>query len=231
MKKFLSTTLALILALTMLCAGATAEAADMTGEWYASLYGVAMTLTLNGDGSYTIAMEMEGEEPSDGVWELDGTDLILDKGTEDEMAFSYDPDAQSLYADMDGMEFLFTREPIASFEPAAARADATLEEFAGSWSCTLVSLMGMQVPPEEAEIEMAMVIDGESVELTLGVFGEPVTASLTAAFADGAMTLTVPSSYEGGEDTVFTVQLLEDGTLQATTMMFDEELALFLEAV
>ena len=51
MKKLLSIAVSLILALTLLCAGAMAEAAELTGEWYGSLYGIVMTLTLNEDGS------------------------------------------------------------------------------------------------------------------------------------------------------------------------------------
>ena len=40
MKKILSAMTALILILSVLCAGALAEAADITGEWYASLFGI-----------------------------------------------------------------------------------------------------------------------------------------------------------------------------------------------
>lgn len=228
MKKLLSIAVSLILALTLLCAGAMAEAAELTGEWYGSLYGIVMTLTLNEDGSYTLAMD--SEDPESGVWELDGSDLILDRGTDDEVTFAYDADEVSLAMDLDGMAFLFTREPVAAFELAAARADATLEEYAGSWDCTLVSMMGMQLPPEEAEIEMSLVIEGESAQLTLGIFGEPETIDLVPAFADGALTLTIPASYEGEEDSVITFQLLEDGTMSATTLLFDEELIFVLEA-
>ena len=231
MKKLFCTILSLILALTMLCAVATAEEIDFTGEWYSSLYGIVMTLTLNEDGSCVLAMDIDGEDSIEGTWEWDGANIVTDKGTDAESAFAYDPESVSLRADFDGQELLFTREPIAAFEPAAARADATLEDFAGSWNCTLVSMMGMQMPPEEAEIEMALIIDGESVELTMGIFGDPVTVTLPVAYADGTITLTMPSEYEGGDDSIFTVQLLEDGTLRVTTLMFDEELALYLEAV
>ena len=45
---------------------------------------------------------------------------------------------------------------------------------------------------------------------------------------DGALVLRFADETETTE---MRLMLLEDGTLQATTMMFDEELALFLEAV
>lgn len=227
MKKMLSMLLVAVMMCTALCCGAMAEAADVTGEWYGSLFGMTMTLTLNEDGTY--GMDMGDDDPSEGTWKLDGESLIMDEGADGEITFAYD--GSSLYADAgDGMEFLFTREPVAAFEPAAARTDATLEEYAGSWTCTLVSMMGMQLPPELAEIELSMIIDGENVNLTLGLYGEPITADLTAPFADGAMTLTVPSEYEDEEDTVFTLQLLEDGTMSAETTMFEETCTFYLTA-
>ena len=225
MKKMLSMLLVAVMMCTALCCGAMAEAADVTGEWYGSLFGMTMTLTLNEDGTYV--MDMGDDDPSEGTWQLAGQALITDRRADGQITCAYD--GSSLYADAgDGMEFLFTREPVAAFEPAAARTDATLEEYAGSWTCTLVSMMGMQLPPEMAEVEMSLVIDGENVTLTLGLFGEPVTADLTAPFADGAMTLTVPSEYEDGEDTVFTLQLLEDGTMSAETTMFEETCTFYL---
>ena len=225
MKKMFSMLLTAAMILAMLCCGAFAEAADVTGEWYGSLFGMVMTMTLNEDGTYTI--EMDGEEPDDGAWKLDGEELILDADSDDEIVFAYD--GESLYADMgEGIEFLFTREPVEVFEAAPARTDAALEEFAGDWSCTLVSMMGMQMPPEMAEIEMSLSIEGETATMTLGLFGEPETVELPVTFADGALTLTIPADYEGGEDSVFTIQLLEDGTMSAASMMFEEEIVFYL---
>lgn len=226
MKKMLSMLLTAAMILAMLCCGALAEAADVTGEWYGSLFGITMTMTLNEDGTYT--MEMDGEDPNEGTWRLDGESLIMDEGGDDEAVFAYD--GESLYMDMEGIEFLFTREPVEAFVPAAARTDAALEEFAGDWSCTLVSMMGMQMPPEMAEVEMALSIEGETVVMTLGLFGEPETVELPAVFADGALTLTIPADYEGGEDSVFTVQLLEDGTMSVTSLLFEEEVVFYMSS-
>ena len=224
MKKMFSMLLTAAMILAMLCCGAFAEAADVTGEWYGSLFGMVMTMTLNEDGTYTI--EMDGEEPDDGAWKLDGEELILDEDSDDGLVFAYD--GESLYAEAEGIEFLFTREPVEVFEAAPARTDAALEEFAGDWSCTLVSMMGMQMPPEMAEVEMALSIEGETATMTLGLFGEPETVELPVTFADGALTLTIPADYEGGEDSVFTIQLLEDGTMSAASMMFEEEIVFYL---
>ena len=226
MKKMFSMLLTAAMILAMLCCGAFAEAADVTGEWYGSLFGMVMTLTLNEDGTYTI--EMDGEEPDDGVWKLDGEELILDEDSDDGLVFAYD--GESLYAEAEGIEFLFTREPGEVFEAAPARTDAALEEFAGDWSCTLVSMMGMQMPPEMAEIEMSLSIEGETATMTLGLFGEPETVELPVTFADGALTLTIPADYEGGEDSVFTIQLLEDGSMSVTTLLMEEELVFYMSS-
>lgn len=224
MKKMLSLLLTAAMILAMLCCGAFAEAADVTGEWYGSLFGMVMTMTLNEDGTYV--MDMGDDDPADGTWRLDGDSLIMDEDSDDGLVFAYD--GESLYAEAEGIEFLFTREPVELFEAAPARTDAALEEFAGDWSCTLVSMMGMQMPPEMAEIEMALSIEGETATMTLGLFGEPETVELPVTFADGALTLTIPADYEGGEDSVFTIQLLEDGTMSAASMMFEEEIVFYL---
>lgn len=49
MKKLISLALTLFLTLTLLCAGAFAEADDHSGDWYADLYGFTLRLTLNPD--------------------------------------------------------------------------------------------------------------------------------------------------------------------------------------
>lgn len=50
MKKTLSVALSIMLALTLLCSAAFAEAVDFTGTWYTRLYGMEMTFTLNEGG-------------------------------------------------------------------------------------------------------------------------------------------------------------------------------------
>ena len=227
MKKTLSVLLLAALMLVALC-GAMAEAADVTGAWYASVFGMTMTLTLNEDGSYL--MEMIDEEPETGVWKLDGETLIMDEGTEAETTLVCDGTSMTLDLG-EGLEVVFTREPIAAFEPSPARTDATLEEYAGEWVCTMLSAMGAQVSPDLMGVEMSMSIDGEGVVMTLGMFEEPSTVELTAAFADGALTLVFPSEYEGGEDNVFTIQLLEDGSMSVETVMYEEAFTFYLSAV
>ena len=188
MKKILSAMTALILILSVLCAGALAEAADITGEWYASLFGISVTMSLNEDGSYVLQMDMEDEEPSEGTWEFDGAALVMDKGSDTEMTLTYDPEAVSFCAEQDGIEFLFTREMPVAFEAAPVRADAAIEEFAGAWTCTLIDAMGIQAPPEMMDMYAGVTIEGSSVTLAIPdlLSSEEVTVECT--FADGALT-------------------------------------------
>lgn len=225
MKKFLSCVIALILILSL---GAVAEAADLTGEWYASVYGMTMALTLNEDGSYSMTMDME-DEAQEGTWEFDGANVILDKGTESEMTFTYDAEAVCLSAEQEGIEFLFTREMPVAFEAAPVRADAALEEFDGTWACTLVEFMGMQMPPEDAGMELSLRVEGGFVTLQLpGLLDEEAT--LEGAFEGGTLTVTIPSDSEYIEDTVFVLQLHEDGGLSASTSFADESMVFHMTA-
>ena len=142
MKKILTVVLTLVLALSMLC-GACAEAADVTGIWYGDVYGMVATLTINEDGTY--ALEIMGDS-TPGAWVLEGDQVYMDKGTEAEAVFTYDAAAQAL--DWDGV--IFGREAIEQWMPAAARADAAIEEFAGEWVAERVDAFGAILPVADA---------------------------------------------------------------------------------
>ena len=227
MKKTLTMLLSLALIFTIFSVGAAAPAADITGVWYGDLYGMVMTLTLDESSEYT--MEIDEDEPDAGTWKLDGEALTMDSGTENESVFTYD--GESIYGDLgDGMGLIFTREPVEPFQPAAGRSDATLEELSGEWVCTLVSLYGMQMPPEMAEMDMHLSISGEMVTVTLSLMGEPATAGLQAVFAGGALTLSQSPEHELGDFTPFVIQLLEDGSLSAVSTIVEAPIVFYLEA-
>lgn len=228
MKKTLAMLLSLALVLSLFSVGEAAQAADITGVWYASLYGMVMTLTLDEAGNYTL--EVDEDDPDTGTWALDGEALKLDAGTELESIFDYN--GESIYADLgEGMEAFFTREPVQPFEPAAARTDAKLEELNGEWVCTLVSMYGLQMPPEMAEMDMRLSIAGEKVTMTLSLMGEAVTEALQAVFTDGTLTLLQSPEHELADFTAWTIRLLEDGTLSASTTMSEDPFDFYLAAV
>ena len=123
-----------------------------------------------------MTMEMEGEEADTGSWELDGESLIMDKGEEKELTLTYD--GETLYTEMDGMEMIFSRDPeaAAGFVPAEIRRDAAIEDFAGKWTGTQVSALGMTAPLEMIEMEKAEVeIKDNLITFTMAggfLFGE-----------------------------------------------------------
>ena len=224
MKKLLATLLALTMLVSAVVCGAVAETADITGEWYGSVFGMSMTLTLHEDGTYT--MSMAGEEAEPGTWSFDGTTLTLDEGSEGESAFAYD--GESLSASMEGMDFVFTREPIATFEPAPARTDAALEEFSDSWNATTIGIMGMYLSPDVIGAGISLDIDGTTVVMTIiQEDSEPEAVTVEATFADGVLTVADPTSSEESS-TFWTLSLLEDGTMSMFTQMEGIEMTYYL---
>ena len=224
MKKLLATLIALTMLVSAVVCGAVAETADITGEWYGSVFGMSMTLTLHEDGTYT--MSMAGEEAEPGTWSFDGTTLTLDEGSEGESAFAYD--GESLSASMEGMDFVFTREPIATFEPAPARTDAALEEFSGSWNATTIGIMGMYLSPDVIGAGISLDIDGTTVVMTIiQEDSEPEAVTVEATFADGVLTVADPTSTEESS-TFWTLSLLEDGTMSMFTQMEGIEMTYYL---
>lgn len=224
MKKLLATLIALMMLVSAAVCGAAAETADIAGEWYGTVFGLSMTMTLKEDGTYTMSMADEEAEP--GTWSFDGTTLTLDEGSEGETAFAYD--GESLSANMEGVDFVFTREPIATYEPAPARADAALEEFSGSWDATTIGMMGMYFSPDMIDAAISLSIDGTTVVMTiLQADSEPEAVTVEAAFADGVLTMADPSSTEDSS-VQWILSLLEDGTMSMFTQMEGIEMTYYL---
>ena len=219
MKKILNAIVTLML-LVLLATGAMAE--DVTGEWYAEVYGMVMKMTVNADNTYVL--EAAGDA-APGTWELDGTNLIVDKGTETESVFTYDAAAQVL--DMAG-EMTFTRTAIEAWAPAAVRAEAALTDFEGAWSATNVDCFGALLPVDAAGVYMDAVITGSSVFVTM-TFIEPETFEGEAVLEGNTLTLNVPAKDEYSSASVFTMNALEDGMIAITTELFSEPATFYLE--
>ena len=225
MKKILAFALSLVLALSLLCCGAMAEAADVTGEWYGDVFGMTITMTLT-DSTYTLDMAGEVEE---GNYSFDGTTLYMDEGTDVEMQLSYDAEKNVIIHDMgDGMLVEFGREPIAAFVPAAGRIDSTIEEFAGEWTATQVNAFGLIAPVEMLELYMTAKIEGSAVTMNIDLMGDVNEFTLEGTLAEGILTV-IEAGTEGiTEDITYTMQLLEDGTMSATFEMFGEAVTFYM---
>lgn len=224
--------LLLTTALTIVTACNVMAAEEVAGEWYGNMMGLSMTLTLEENGEYSMAMD--GEEPSIGSWEMDGETVYMDKGTETETSFAYD--GETLYAEMDGMEFIFSKNPEAAvgFVPAEARTDAEIEEFAGYWSATQISAFGITAPLEMMEVEKVdLEITDNKINFIMAggfMFGEWQIPDLEGTLEDGVLTFVLEAQDEYSEDTTWKIQLLEDGTMSLSAVMMDEEAVFYLEA-
>ena len=234
MKKRLGFLLAAALTVTTAFIAAAEE--DVTGEWYTNFYGMPITLTLDESGEYTMEMEVVGEEeeePENGTWEFDGEAVIMDKGGEAEMSLAYD--GETLYAEMDGMEMVFSRDPeaAAGFVPAEIRTDAAIEEFAGDWTGTELSAFGMTAPLEMMEVEkVELGIKENLVSFTMAggfMFGEWELSDLEGELKDGTLNFTVPAADEYSEDTEWSARLHEDGMLSLAVTMMEEEIVFYME--
>lgn len=226
MKKILAFVFSLVLTLSMLCCCAVAEAVDITGEWYADLYGMTLTLTL-ADGAYTMDFAGDAEE---GTYTFDGTTIYMDEGTDAEVQMPYDAEKNVFVLDMgDGMIVEFGREPVAAFVPAEARIDSTIEEFAGEWSATQVSAFGMIAPVDVMELYMTAKIEGSAVTMSIEMMGDVDEFTVEGTMSDGVLTV-IEAGTEGiTEDITYTMQLLEDGTMAATFEMLDEAITFYME--
>ena len=220
MKKILSVLLVLAMVLSM--SFAAAEAADMTGEWYAALYGIPLTLTLNEDGTYSMDMSAIGEEePTEGTWELTDGNVIMDKDTEQETSAPYDAETNTFTVQE---MFVFGREPVEVFTPAAVRADAAKEEFNGEWAAVQVSIFGMTIDPADAGMDMGLTIADDSISMSLAMGGEPeVTEGLPVTYADGCL------SFGAEGEAAYSIYLLEDGMMQVDFDFAGETASFFMQ--
>ena len=221
MKKILTAIVTLMM-LAVLACGAVAE--DVTGEWYAEVYGMVMKMTVNADNTYVL--EAAGDS-APGTWELDGTNLIVDKGTETESVFAYDAAAQVL--DMAG-EMTFTRNAIEAWAPAAVRTEAALADFEGIWTAQRVDCFGALLPVDDAGVYMDAGIAGANVSLTV-TFMDAETFEGEAVLENGTLTLTVPAKDEYSEAQVFTANALEDGSICIGMELFSEPATFYMEKV
>ncbi len=210
-------------------------AEDVTGEWYGNMYGMPLELTLDESGTYS--MTMGGEEEDTGTWELDGETFYMDKGTDDELSLAYD--GETLSMEEDGMELMFSRDPEAAtgFVPAEARTDSELEEFAGHWTATQISALGVTAPLEMFEVEnVELDITDNKVKFILAggdTFGEWEVADLEGELTDGVLAFAIETGDEDSEDSetwAWAAQLLEDGTMSLSTKMEEEPIIFYLEA-
>ena len=219
MKKLIS----LVLVLCMACMLVPAMADDdISGEWYGSMMGQPMTLSLNADGNYT--MSLAEQQMSAGTWILDGSVLTM-HDTEG------DYDTVMVYRDstlnFDEMGITMTQNPEslpAAIEVAAEKAADSAEAFFGTWKCVYaeqngtifdLALVGETFPGiklAEGSIEFIAADENDDKAALYNMF------ALTAAFEDGTLKLAsaIPEAGVSGY-----VKLLEDGMIRLSLSSAD----------
>ena len=204
MKKLLA--LALVCALSLLCACSAADPAQiaaakesgLAGTWYADMMGLTVVLNLNEDLS--CSMEIDRDNFSyKGTWKVSEGGLSVQfKAVSkidtsvipmEEMPFVYDGETLSDGAGI----FNFRREKTAVIEIAPVREDVTLRDFEGVWEAYLFDVNGFltvfngePMSPSEMDAEMtvsvgttsaAVDIPGRSDTLSFMEFANAMTSS------------------------------------------------------
>ena len=226
MKKFVS--LLLVLCLACVSAAALAEAGDLVGDWYGSLYGMAAQLTLNEDGSYV--MSLAGNEIP-GNYELkDGIVYMDDDNPDNGFVF----DGTSLVNETQGVTLTRDQADVPEIELAEVNPDAAVEDFAGEWICKYMSMKGMtlditQIPLESLGATQipSLKVEGSAVTLT-GMDSLAGADPLEMTFADGALTFDLGAKV-GMPDLgmAISVLMLQDGMVDFNVNMGDEIVDLY----
>ena len=210
--------LAALLLILVLCLGsALAETANLTGVWYLNemaddemtlhpgTMGLEMTLILNADS--TASMSVVGKTDV-GTWLVNDQDVVVTI-QDDPQTFTYVDG--NLVAVMDGVSMIFGREKVElpSIELGEAKTDATMADYNGKWSATMVDFLGMRMSLADMGTTMEITIADGKVTLKETAEGaEPMTDEGNVTVENGMASITVPGSNEA-----VSVQLYEGDVL------------------
>lgn len=202
MKKILAILLA---AMLLLGCTALAEAADITGTWYGSMAGLPLQLELNADGTYAMTVL---DDATEGVWETEGDQLYMDRGTEGETVMSITDEALTY----GGGEIVFTREPIEAFIAPAKVAVDDITVFDGTWEATLLYVEGVTLDIVTAQEMLGDMLDMQNTLLVIdngsvSIFG---AEALDFQLTEGRL-------YVSGGENEISVDMNEDGSIVLET--------------
>ena len=244
MKKMLMIILALLLALTPL-ALAEDEAPEgfdfpeltlsdlpvamtLPGDWYADLQGLAIKLTLSGDGAY--ALEVPGSAAQTGAWEINEEDGMLYLGGNEAPLLPLD-DAIIWNA----ANLVFRRETTATYTPAEVYTEAQAESFNGWWRAHFTQVGGARDTSKRPAVrsvqaggsvilssfiddDTALYIENGKAALAGQLFGRQIAEF---SFKNGVLT----AELDGAK---VTLALQTDGFLRLTYASKDEAKVIYL---
>ena len=244
MNKKIPALMALMLSLAVAGNAGAAETPDVSGDWYAGMYGIPVTLSLADE---TFTLNVLGES-IDGTWEMTEEGILLS-----DEAGLLTVEGDTLTLEDGDVQVTFSREPVETFTPGTPRTDAAEEEFAGTWNSTYVNYLGMIMNGSEAGLDMTAVISGtdvtlqsESMELTDKVIPcvynegtlemklqaeEPAAAETQAAeeTTEAAETAETAAEEQAGDGMAMKLSLLDDGSLAMDMEVYGLEVTFYLE--
>ena len=212
MKKVISLALALCLLLVLVLASA--ENAEITGSWYAEMYGMPIELILNEDGTATMAGSEATWEKTDTGIKMTGNDTTIEGSITDGV----------LTLSEEGVSYSFTREKPVAIVLAEPKADAVLEDFNGTYAFAYAKFLETYMPAEKAMEMGLMAIPNITIEdgaISLGELEQTREDDiLTAMFS---MITQVPAELQDGKlvsspstevlSPEFSFTLLQDGMI------------------
>lgn len=226
MKKLIS--LVLILCMACMLIPAIADD-DISGEWYASFYGVPMTMTLNADG--TASMAVGDTDMGTAVWTFSDGKFTM---TEDESGVVSEGTLVDGVLTIDGDDQLieFTREPVQGITVAEVNPAAVAEDFEGTWSVTYVGLENMLVDavaagdvPDVKIENSALSFFGDGADSMTFFFGE---AAIPLTYENGTMnySIEIPNDAQSLTATV-KAEILQDGMLAVTVDLGGDAMVMY----
>ncbi len=193
--------IAFLLACILLLAGAPALSEDAdnpsAGAWYADLNGVAVTLTLAPDGTYTLEAPALPELSRTGTWELLDGFVYMDG--EENTILSYN--GQTLTRE--DPDLRFSREPVKTYTPAELYAEIPLPEFGGAWQTSYVIRNGCALLTYD---DMLIYIEETRALLKGGPFGYRI---VDLTFENGALAF-------ADDEIAVRLEMQQDGFLRLT---------------
>ncbi len=185
-------------------ADAPAEAPEIAGIWYGEVFGMAIELNLQDDGTYTLSIPIKGERRT-GLWTPESDLVILDRDTASRVILHAEDVA--LYGTIDGVDLILTRDEAEPFDGITPKEDVVMADFVGQWSCAVLGVDDVFVDAAGGdESPLKLDIAGEKVVIDSGDGSEPVTAAAT--YANSVMTIDL------GAETSCLIRPLENGMLR-----------------
>ncbi len=226
MKKLIS--LVLILCMACMLIPAIADD-DISGEWYASFYGVPMTMTLNADG--TASMAVGDTDMGTAVWTFSDGKFTM---TEDESGVVSEGALVDGVLTIEDDEQLieFTREPVQGITVAEVNPAVVAEDFEGTWSVTYAGLENMLVDavaagdvPDVKIENSALSFFGDGADSMTFFFGE---AAIPLTYENGTMNYSIEIPNDAQSLTAAVkAEILQDGMLAVTVDLGGDAMVMY----